>query len=221
MLCEDVMKELTSDDIANYLSSGVELARRLQAEGCAGMWDFINWGACAGASQSHPHSQRGGIYSKTRSLMDKEAEALRNRKAELDGKDPFEFYMDLIRDSPLLIHEDDDVFVFAPYAPRFTDQVDIFTKTDRRVSNYLELDEKAVASISKAMSAVLRDLGTKRGITDLNVETHQARFNGSEDYRMHWHIYPRMSTIASMELNDMYIVSAYPEDTAQALVAKN
>ena len=70
------------------------------------------------------------------------------------------------------------------------------------------------------MVQVLRDLRTKRGITDLNVETHQARFNGSADYRMHWHIYPRKSLIAGMELNDIYIVSAYPEDTARALAER-
>ena len=212
------LEDLTSEDIANYLSSGMALARRLQDEGCNGMWDFINWGAAAGGSQPHPHSQRGGLYNRMISLMDKECGALRDRKTALNGEDPFEVYMDLVRKSPMLIYEDDDVFVFAPYAPRFTDQVDIFTKKkDRCVSNYLELDAKIIPSISKAMAAVLGDLSTKRGVTDLNVETHQARFNGSEDYRMHWHIYPRKSAIAGMELNDIYIVSAYPEDTARAL----
>lgn len=212
------LEDLTEQDIAIYLSTGVELAHKLQEEGRNGMWDFINWGATAGGSQPHPHSQRGGLYRLMRTLMDKEAEALRDRKSELHGEDPFEVYMELARNCLLSVYEDDGVFVFAPYAPRFTDQVDVFTKKkDKCVSNYLELDEKSIAPISKAMVAVLRGLRTKRGVTDLNVETHQARFGGSEDYRIHWHIYPRKSLIAGMELNDIYIVSAYPEDTARAL----
>lgn len=213
------LEDLTERDIAIHLSTGKELAYKIREEGYDGMWDFINWGATAGGSQPHAHSQRGGLYKLMRSLMDKESEALNERKRELKGKDPFEVYMELARDSPLLIQEDDNVFIFAPFAPRFTDQVDIFTKkrNGRPIPNYLELEEDDILSISRGMVKALKKLGTKRGITDFNVETHQARFRGDDNYRMHWHVYPRKSLIAGMELNDIYIVSAYPEHTARAL----
>ena len=215
------LENLTENDITIYLSTGREIAYNLKEDGQDGMWDFINWGAKAGASQPHPHAQRGGLYKLMRTLMDKELESLEKIKNKLNGKDPFEFYMKLVRDSPLLIYEDDDVFVFAPYAPKFTDQIDILTKRkDKVISNYLELEDEMIDSISKSMIDVLRKLRTERGVTDLNIETHQARFDGSIDYRMHWHIYPRKSLIAGMELNNIYIVSAYPEDTAKALLLK-
>jgi len=215
------LEDLTQNDVATYLSTGREIAHKLREYGLNGMWDFINWGATAGGSQPHPHAQRGGFYRLMRTLMDKEAEALEKRKNELKGKDPFEFYMELARNGQLLVHEDDDVFVFAPYAPRFTDQVDILTKRkNKTVSNYLELEDGMIDSISRVMADVLRKLRTERNVTDLNIETHQARFDDNKDYRMHWHIYPRKSLIAGMELNDIYIVSAYPEDTARALLPK-
>ena len=128
------LEDLTEEDIATYPFTGIELAHRLQEEGCDGMWDFINWGAVAGGSQPHPHSQRGGLYKLMRTLMDRESGVLRDRKNELNGEDPFEVYTRLARNSPLLVYEDDDVFVFAPYAPRFTDQVDVFTKKKDRMS---------------------------------------------------------------------------------------
>ncbi len=212
------LEDLTRSDVATYLSTGREIAYQLREDGQDGMWDFINWGATAGGSQPHPHAQRGGLYRLMRTLMDKEAEALEKRKEGLEGKDPFEVYMELARKGQLSIYEDDDVFVFAPYAPRFTDQIDILTKKkDKIVSNYLEIGDGMIDSLSDVMVDTLRKLRTERGVSDLNVETHQARFCGSSDYRMHWHIYPRKSLIAGMELNDIYIVSAYPEDTAKTL----
>ncbi len=215
------LEDLTESDIANYLSTGREIAHKLKEDGQDGMWDFINWGATAGGSQPHPHAQRGGLYRLMRTLMDKELEALQKRRDKLKDKDPFEFYIELARNSPLLIYEDDNIFIFAPYAPRFTDQVDILTKRkDKIVSNYLGLEDEMINFVSRGMTDILRRLRTERGVTDLNVETHQARFNGSNNYRMHWHIYPRKSLIGGMELNDIYIVSAYPEDTAKALISK-
>ena len=49
--------------------------------------------------------------------------------------------------------EDDHVFVFAPYAPRFTDQIDIFIKKrERTVSNYVERRNRANWKIAEAVN---------------------------------------------------------------------
>lgn len=213
--------DLTENDLATYLSTGKEIAQRLKEEGLDGMWDIINWGSVSGGPQPHPHAQRGGLYKLIRTSADRESEAIEKRKNDL-GEDPFEFYMKLARENNLLIYENDEAFVFAPFASRFTDQIDVLLKRNGKVtSNYLGLENKAINSISKAMAGVINKLRTERGVTDLNIETHQARFNSTGDYRMHWHIYPRKSAIAGMELNDIYIVSAYPEDTARALTPQN
>lgn len=212
------LSELTDDDMASYLLSAVELAKIIQDQGCDGMWEMLNWGFNAGGSQPHPHAQRGGLYEFMNTLADKECEALEKHKIDLNGADPFESFMDLFRDSQLFIYEDEEVFVCAPFAPRFADQVDIYTKKkDTIISSYLGLKEQNIKSISRIMNRILKDLSIKRGVADLNIVTHQARFNADNCYRLHWHIYPRAYPVSGMEINDCPVIVVFPEDTAEAL----
>ncbi len=202
-------KKLMTDEIKNHVAGRHK---------CVGAWDFINWGAKAGATQpQHPHAQRGGLYAIMRPLMKKESDliGLLNRT----GEDNFEKYLTIMKFSPLNIYEDDFVIVFAPFAPKFTDQVDIVTKkvNEKIVRNYFELTDNYIKAVASSLTNVLKKLGNKRNIQNVNVATHQAYFDYDGDYRMHWHIYPRESIMAGMEFNDIYIVSAYPEDTAKAL----
>ncbi len=215
-------KDLTEKNIQTYLMTGKELSelfKEKEENGIDGMWDFINWGPKSGASQPHAHAQRGGLYPLVVSLMDREREALKRRKQDLHGKDPFEVYISAAKEGKLTIYEDKYVYIFAAYAPRFTNQVDVITKkkNGKVVSNYLELDTVMIRSIAKGVVHVLQGMATELNIANLSIEAHQARFVGDEDYRLHWHIYSRESVIGGMELNDMYAVAAYPEKTAEIL----
>ncbi len=217
-------KDLTEKNIQTYLTTGKELAEIFKEKndnGIDGMWDFINWGPKSGASQPHAHAQRGGMYPLVVSLMDRERKALKRRKADLNGQDPFDVYINAAKEGKLSIYEDKHVYIFAAYAPRFTNQVDVITKkkNGKVVSNYLELDAVTIRSIAKGVVQVLQGMATVLNIANLSIEAHQARFAGDEDYRLHWHIYTRESVIGGMELNDMYAVSSYPENTAEMLRA--
>ena len=224
------LKNVRERDMEIFLKTGKQVAhilsddKEFQRRNGIGMFDFINWGLMSGASEVHVHAQRGGVYVWMKDehwtwdevlspiRMRKESEAVRKRQKDLGGKDPFEHYMEIVRTAGEWFFEDDHVFVFAPYAPFFSDQIDVFTKGNGGVvHNYLELDEKAMQSIAYGMTKTLRVLRSERGVTDLNVLTHQGMFEEEGCYRLHWHILPRMTKIAGMELNEMYVVSCYPD----------
>lgn len=223
------LEDITVEMMENFLGSGRELVQnhimryfnpnKVGLFDIVGMWDFINWGIKAGGTQPHPHAQRGALYGIMKPLMKKEYDILHEHHTD---KDPFEELLEFVREQSLMIYEDDHVAVFAPFAPRFTDQVDIVTKKSKGFKfvthgyeNLLEDDVKAIAS---PLARTLNLLGQKRGVQNANILTHQSYFSPEyKDYRMHWHICPRDSLIGGMELNDLYVVSVYPEYTAEVL----
>jgi galactose-1-phosphate uridylyltransferase len=218
------LAEIDFDDMFNYLRSGKDLAMEFASQGLEGMIDYINWGVDAGGTQPHAHSQRQGIYAGTRGEADKEIKAIENRAIDL-GMNPFDWYMSKVRDSGLFVFEDKEIFISAPFAPKFNNQIDIVTKNSK---NYLDMDEKTMFAIAGGMALVLSTMRRfsyehngeviPAEITNINVVNHQTRFaHSSQNYRMHWHIYPRMSRIGGTELQGFYGISLYPEETARAL----
>ncbi|MBM3200699.1 hypothetical protein FJZ53_07200 [Candidatus Woesearchaeota archaeon] len=94
--------DLRKEDLINYIETAFYFANKFRAEKAEGMWDFINWGAAAGASQPHPHAQRGTLEKKINSITTLEQVSLNKRARDMENQDPFEVYMSKVRDSPLL-----------------------------------------------------------------------------------------------------------------------
>lgn len=214
------LKALTYIDMINYLESSYFLAREMKGKkGVYGMWDIINWGAAAAASQSHPHAQRGGIRKLMVVKADKESDAI-ERLIKEKGTDQFEEYLRKVRDSPYFIFENDLLQISAPFAPKFPDQVDIICKKPFR--NIVDIESKQERdNIASTMLGVFHALKEKRGVTDLNLIMHQERFNVESHYRLHWHVYPRnKNKLGGLEVGDsINVVHVYPEKTAEALKA--
>jgi len=199
-----------------------------ELEGITGMFDFINWGPDAGASIDHPHAQRGGLVDLMRTSIDKEIDKCEEIK-RATREDYFGDYLDIVRATKdekdsLYCFENDTVLVSCPFAPRFSDQVDIVYK--KQVNNILDLRVNERDDIGDAMVKVLHALGSldklpedkmRRNVTNLNVALHQARFGDKRDYyRIHWHVTPRMTKIGSLEaLYGAYVVDVFPETTAE------
>jgi len=203
--------DLTYKDMVNYFASMYEIAERFKARGAKRMWSFINWGVTAGASQSHPHAQHGTGFGIEGSLEDRERIAIES--IATNGTDPFEDYMAHMRNSQLFIFENDCVFITAPYAPRFPDQVDVICK--HPAMNILETQEYRGIMI-RSMLGLFHMLRVKRGVTDLNLVWHQAGFDHDRSkYRLHAHITPRnKNRIAGREIDGFYVIPVDPEKTA-------
>ncbi|MBI5148479.1 hypothetical protein HZA33_02250 [Candidatus Pacearchaeota archaeon] len=219
------LRSLTYDDMVNYFESSYEIGKEIKEdkENCSvGFWAIINWGELAGASQPHPHGQEGGICEKMITDSDKEILAYQDARRRFSTSDPFELYLDKIRDSELYGWENDHLFIYAPFAPRMSDQVNMVLKPSmiggRNIRTILDLEKGERENISKCMLGVFHVLREKREVTDLNVILHQQRFNGEDNYRVNWHIYPRNKSLwGGMEMNNHYVVDVYPETTAAAI----
>lgn len=212
------LRKLGYDELINYMESGYFLAREMKGKkGVEGMWDIINWGPTAAASQPHPHAQRGGVRKTMIVRADKEAEGI-ERLVKETGKDPFAEYMAKVRDSPYFIFENNMVQIHAPFAPRFPDQVDVICK--KKASNILDLEIKEERDeIARTMLGIFHALREKRGVTDLNLIMHQDRFGKNGSYRLHWHVMPRnKNKLGGLEIgDDINVVFVYPEKTAEIL----
>jgi len=212
--------DLTFDDLVCYLETLYDTAQFLKDKYSArNVWDFVNWGFLAGASQEHPHAQRGtGPFKDT--LSQKEAKYVAGYAYET-GERFFEKYLGAIRDSPYLIWEEpekDDLLIYAPFAPRFPHQVDLIPK--KRIRHVLELkDPDQRIRMARSMLGVLHALYQNLRVTDVNIALHQEFFDIMGNFRMHWHIYPRnLNTLAGFELgHEGYVVNKFPEETADVL----
>lgn len=213
------LKELTFDDLVSYMESLYELSHFLKKEhNACHVWEFINWGPLAGASQEHPHAQRGtGPFNP---VIEQEALQIA-RLTYREGNDPFETYKKELKESPYFIwesEEPDGLFIHAPFAPILPHQVDVFPK--QRIHHILELTDLGQrVRIARSMLGVFQALHEKLGVTDLNVALHQEFFNVESNYRLHWHFYPRnLNKLAGIEIgHGTYIVNVFPEETADVL----
>ena len=213
------LKDLTFNDIVNYFESTYQLALIFR-ENSYGMANGMNWGEEAAASLNHPHSQSFSLPKIAKIITNQESEAIGRRAADL-GEDPFEWYMDRLRNSPYFIFENEFIFIYAPFAPQFSDQVDVITKkVDGKIfRNILDITSDNVRrTMSSSLTGIFHALRDKRYVTDLNVETHQGMFNQKGFYRLHWHILPRnKGKIGFSENINFYPIIVPPEITGKEL----
>jgi galactose-1-phosphate uridylyltransferase len=229
------LRQLDLDDMVAYINSMYDLADKFRRDGGLGIWDIINWGLAAGASQSHPHAQRGPIIEEMMGMKSDLLDSIKESKLvgelayQLKGKDPYDYYLEQIRQSDLFIWETKDeddrldkeggILIHAPFAPRFPHQVDIVAKG--KVGNVLQLKREEREKMAKCMLGVFHALTDKLQVTDLNVVSHQELFHLSERsfYRMHWHVMPRnLNKPGGIEVGEgFFIVPYFPEETADVL----
>lgn len=224
----DLLK-LGKEEIMNYVESGYELMQRIkQVEGVTGAYDFINWGKRAGGTLDHPHAQRGGLTALMETLPDREMKACQTRRKETRTDIVGDYLDKIVKDGSLFCFENEDFVVVVPYAPMYSDGVDIYYK--RNANNLLDLRPGERVNAAEAITKAIHSLasldtlpeGERRAkVTDLNVVLHQARFDDPRDYyRLHWHIFPRMTQPSSVETGyDLRVLEVYPETTAKDIRA--
>lgn len=221
-----LLSDFAYDDMDRMIHTEHELANVAynyrKNTGAIGFRDFTNWGPFAGASQQHPHSQRGIITGAMGSSEEIEAQRCRILY-EMNGKNAFDTYMDEERRIGKRIIHDGNVFISAAFSPKCDNEILVVPKTD--VTHILEMDENHRQGIIRPVLGLFPAKFYYEGVTNLNIVVHMAPFDeigNKKIYRWHMHIYPRKSRlpihIAGAELGyGDYVISAYPEDTAAKL----
>jgi len=171
---------------------------------------FKNSGKFAGASLEHEHTQM--ITSRiVPSLVYREItkanEYMRNNASCV--------FCDIIKkekeQKKREVMELKTVYVLAPFASRFEFETWIIVK--RCVQNIMELSEKEIKDIARALRFVLNAL-MKKGEVSYNLFFHQS-FDKTDHFHFHIEVCPRITEEAGLELGaDFFVSEVYPEYAA-------
>ncbi|OGQ99820.1 MAG: galactose-1-phosphate uridylyltransferase [Deltaproteobacteria bacterium RIFOXYD12_FULL_55_16] len=178
---------------------------------------FKNFGAAAGASLEHSHSQLIALPIVPRMIS-----------SELEGGLSYYKYKercifcDIIRQeinqNQRVVAENDLFIAIVPYAPRSPFEMWILPK--RHASSYIVMDDDHFRALSVIFSECLRRLNTCIPNVPYNFVLHGAPLRSAPLDHFHWHfeIMPKLTTIAGFEWGSgFYINPIPPEEAAQFL----
>ncbi len=179
---------------------------------------FKNYGAAAGASLEHPHSQL--IALPVIPLV---------VKAEMNGAKTYYSYKDrcvfcdIIHQEKAstvrVVSENDDFIVVCPYAPRFSFETWIIPK--RHSSVFENSDDNHYLSLARALKDTVTRLNKVLQNPPYNYIIHNAPLYEEHDvpyYHWHMEIMPKLTRVAGFEWGTgFYINPTPPEDAAQFL----
>ena len=223
-----LMQEILFNRISNTMSQG-KYNRIIAGWNFGGRhkpWD-------AGASIEHMHMQLGYMVNPLLIHPDAVASTVEAYRKEL-GIDFFEYYLYGLRRAGLTIWEDENVVLYAPFAPRMKDELGIFAKGPE-IANYISVVSRhdLRQSINNAIFLAIRGLSelkvprnprdkeselTPANIQSFNLLTWQKDLNDKRrGYRLRFELMPRQNTWAFAELFNIYVVDRYPEDTANLM----
>jgi galactose-1-phosphate uridylyltransferase len=219
-----LLSELWFDDLEMMIESSYELASICARDpGVMAFMDFTNWGAFAGASQQHPHSQRRSITGVLDPQQDRELQRCKQIADWLD-KNPFDLLAEEERQDGRRVIYDDHLLILAAFAPHSPNEVLVFPKEP--LANILDTDQETRKWLVNPILGIFPALFFYTGVTDLNIAIHMAPFAereaAREYYRWHMHIYPRRPTLpvdrAGAELGfETNVIDALPERCAEVL----
>jgi len=219
--------ELEQKDLTSMIEALWDLANYSYFLGAEAYLFFTNWGPLAGASRQHPHSQFTMLdYVSPLSLLKIEVDLARRYYLNT-GKNIYDEYVRMEEENGARrIFSNENVYIGAPFAPKFSDEILIISK--KPVSSILELEVREDRlSVMQPAWGIFPFLYFYRSVMNFNMVFHNApiseiknsSIHPSKYYRMHIHIYPRKNglpvDIAGAELGALCSVpSKLPEETA-------
>lgn len=178
---------------------------------------FKNFGAAAGASLEHSHSQLIALPIVPRMIS-----------SEIEGSLSYFKYKercifcDIIRQEikqdKRVVAENELFLAIVPYAPRSPFEMWILPK--QHASSYLAMDDAHFKALTAIFSECMRRLDTCIPNVPYNFVLHGAplRSQPLEHYHWHFEIMPKLTMIAGFEWGSgFYINSIPPEEAAQFL----
>jgi UDPglucose--hexose-1-phosphate uridylyltransferase len=178
---------------------------------------FKNYGAAAGASLDHSHSQLIALPIVPREVRDE----VDGARAHYQAKERCVF-CDLIRqetaDGRRLIAETADMVALAPYAPRFPFETWLLPK--RHQALYEDTPRQELSSLARLLGDILRRMNRALQNPPYNLLIHSAPLAEPVGDYYHWHveIMPTLTKVAGFEwATGFYLNPTSPEEAAQVL----
>lgn len=175
---------------------------------------FRNHGLEAGASLSHAHTQIMAIPFVPKTVHEELIASEQFFRRE--NHCAFCNILQMERNSPRLIWENDDFVVFAPWAS--VHPFEFWVVPKKHQTSLLDLSQMEVESFARTLRINLGALKVLLDDPPYNFGYHQ--MVGAESSYYHWHleVYPRLSTWAGFEKSTgMFINVVSPEDAARDL----
>lgn len=204
--------------LANLFRSAYQMALFYRDEKLAiGVHTVANIGRPAGGSIAHIHTHSVPIMT-LESFFDESERPSIIRDLNGDGKPLMERYMQAIRKSPIFIFENEQVLIYAAWAPRYPHHIEAIFKNPKggNSGNVLDFDPYDLEIAGRSLTGVAhaqKDLG----VTSLNLVLHQSSFvREPHGFMMQAEFMPRNGFVrgAFEEARKFYAVTTMPETTA-------
>lgn len=168
----------------------------------------------AGASISHIHKQIWGMAPGSVNLG-----AYLNDICQeyTHASDYLDAYCEFLRDEGMVIFEDDNVVLYIPFGQISTHELQVMVKHPGK-TDFLALSEDDVDSLSKAEAIAIKLLDAL-GIHSFNEIMLTLPFKSdSKRFRIVMCFLTREVDLAVSELNQLFVVDHYPEDTKRMVM---
>ncbi len=180
---------------------------------------FKNYGADAGASQEHPHSQLIALPVVPSRVMGE----VKGSTRHYEHTDRC-IYCDMLNqeraEKKLSVHETAGHIALAPFASRFPFETWILPK--KHESSFDVVPDQDLASLADVIRTTLLKLRTALKDPSYNLMIHSLPVYGKEHETFHWHIeiIPHLAGIAGFELGTGFYVNPTPPELAAATLRK-
>ncbi len=169
---------------------------------------FKNYGVIGGASLGHPHTQIIA-WPVLIGLIKKELDISKSYR-QTNGTCLYEKIYDIEKGRVLI--DNNSFFAIAPFGSRITAESMIVPK--RHVSYAGELSSVEKYDFISILKTVLLTNRKLYGNQAYNFTIHEIK--GDPDFHMHLEIYPRLSTMAGIELGEnVFVNTVIPEEYAE------
>jgi UDPglucose--hexose-1-phosphate uridylyltransferase len=212
------LRSAGTEEVMAVLVAVRERCRVLAADRPAVVSAFRNYGALAGASLAHPHSQIVALDLAPPPLSSRWQRAREYR--ELTGTCLHDAIAEAERDDGArTVVDTGDVLVFQPWAAAMPHQTTLMTGD--RSPDLANASDGALAALARVLPRVLAGLATVLDDPAYNLVVHSGPADdptAQDWYRWHVTIYPRVTMVGGLELETGLAVNpTMPEQTAPIL----
>lgn len=213
------ISDLTNEEVEKFLSMYCRRAIDLvKDKRFKYIMIFKNYGAAAGASLEHPHTQMVALPMVPKNAM----EEIRGARHYFDYRDRC-IFCDMIRqereEKERIILENKYFLSFCPFVSRFPFEICIIPK--KHNSLFCHIASEEIPALATILRETIIKLKTVFPHVSYNFMVHSSPINGDTDTDYyHWHIefMPKLTRVAGFEWGSgFYIVAIPPELSAKYL----
>jgi UDPglucose--hexose-1-phosphate uridylyltransferase len=180
---------------------------------------FKNYGASAGASLEHPHSQLIALPVVPSRVLSE----LKGSSKYFDFKDRCiicDILSQELGDRRLGIILRDGFAAVAPFASRFPFETWILPTVHE--ANFDSLSDKAISSLAQVLKSTLQKIKYALNDPSYNLMIHTLPIGGKDSQSYHWHIeiIPHLTQVAGFELGTGFYVNPTPPELAADILRK-